>query len=48
MRLLTASAPGVLLPMLIYFALARLWLIPAGLGGYRASTKPLPIRQPNI
>ena len=47
-RLLTASAPGVLLPMLIYFALARLWLIPAGLGGYRASTKPLPIRQPNI
>lgn len=47
-RLLTASAPAVLLPMLLYFLLARLWLLPAGLGGYRADTAPLPIRQPNI
>ncbi len=34
--------------MVIYFLLARLWLIPAGLGGYRADTAPLPLRRPNI
>ena len=47
-RLLTASAPAVLLPMVLYFAIARIWLVPAGLGGYRAGTTPLPLRQPNI
>jgi NCS1 family nucleobase:cation symporter-1 len=47
-RLLTASGPAVLVPMLLYYLLARLWLIPADLGGYRASTAPLPIRRPNI
>jgi NCS1 family nucleobase:cation symporter-1 len=47
-RVLTASAPAVILPMAAYFLLARLWLIPAGLGGYRAGTAPLPLREPNI
>jgi len=47
-RLLTASGPSVILPMALYFVLARLWLIPRGLGGYGASEAPLPIRKPNI
>ena len=47
-RLLTASAPAVILPMLIYLIGARLWLIPSGLGGYRADPAPLPLREPNI
>jgi NCS1 family nucleobase:cation symporter-1 len=47
-RMLTASGPAVLLPMVLYAVLARLWLIPAGLGGYRAPTTPVPIREPNI
>jgi NCS1 family nucleobase:cation symporter-1 len=47
-RQLTASAPAVLLPMALYYLLARLWLIPAGLGGYRADPAPIPLRDPNI
>jgi NCS1 family nucleobase:cation symporter-1 len=47
-RLLTASGPAVLLPMLAYALAARLWLIPSGRGGYRATTAPLPLREPNI
>jgi NCS1 family nucleobase:cation symporter-1 len=47
-RLLTASGPAVVVPMLLYFVVARLWLVPAGLGGYRADTAALPIREPNI
>jgi NCS1 family nucleobase:cation symporter-1 len=47
-RLLTASGPAVALPMAIYFLLARLWLIPARLGGYGADPAPRPLRQPNI
>jgi NCS1 family nucleobase:cation symporter-1 len=47
-RLLTASGPSVVLPMVLYYLLARLWLIPRGLGGYGASEAPLPIRKPNI
>jgi NCS1 family nucleobase:cation symporter-1 len=47
-RLVTASGPAVLLPMVAYFVVARLWLIPARLGGYRADTAPLPLREPNI
>lgn len=48
MRVVTASGPAVLVPMAIYFLLARLWLIPAGLGGYRSDTAPLPLRRPNL
>ena len=47
-RLLTASGPAVLLPMAIYVLLVRVWLIPAGLGGYGAERAPLPLRRPNI
>jgi len=47
-RLLTASGPAVLLPMLLYYALMRLWLIPRGQGGYRAPTTPQPIRASNL
>ena len=47
-RFLTASGPSVVLPMVLYWVLAKWWLIPKGLGGYRASTAPLPIREPNI
>jgi NCS1 family nucleobase:cation symporter-1 len=47
-RLLTASGPAVVLPMALYLLLARLWLIPAGVGGYRAGTAPLPLERPNI
>ncbi|MBI2892879.1 MAG: cytosine permease [Deltaproteobacteria bacterium] len=47
-RMLTASGPAVLVPMVLYFMIARLWLVPRGLGGYGASTAPLPLRQPNI
>ena len=45
---LTASFPATGIPMLLYALLAKLWLIPAGLGGYGASVKPEPLRQPNI
>ena len=47
-RLVTASFPSVLIPMIVYAAIVRLWLVPAGVGGYRASTAPLPLRKPNI
>ena len=47
-RLLTASAPSVLAPMIAYWVLARLWLVRAGLGGYGADPAPLPLREPNI
>jgi NCS1 family nucleobase:cation symporter-1 len=47
-ELLTASGPAVIVPAVVYAVLARAWLIPAGLGGYRASSDPLPIRRPNI
>src|SRR5262249_51529606 len=39
-RLLTASGPSVIVPMMLYFFLARLWLIPRGLGGYGVSEAP--------
>jgi len=47
-RALTASAPAVIAPMVAYYLLARLWLVRAGVGGYRADTRPLPLREPNI
>lgn len=47
-RLVTATFPAVLVPALLYFLLARLWLLPARLGGYGASAAPLPLRRPNI
>jgi hypothetical protein len=47
-RLLTATFPAVLLPALLYALLARLWLLPARLGGYEASTAPIPLVSPNI
>jgi NCS1 family nucleobase:cation symporter-1 len=47
-RLLTASGPAVLLPMVVYGLLARFWLMPAGLGGYRLDTRPLPIRRSSL
>jgi NCS1 family nucleobase:cation symporter-1 len=47
-RLLTASGPAVLLPMVLYYLLARLVLIPLGKGGYGASEAPIPIQRPNI
>jgi NCS1 family nucleobase:cation symporter-1 len=47
-RLVSASGPAVILPMLLYFVLARLFLLPRGIGGYGASEAPLPIRKLNI
>jgi NCS1 family nucleobase:cation symporter-1 len=47
-RAVTASGPAVLAPMALYYLLARLWLIPAGVGGYRADPAPLPLERPNI
>jgi NCS1 family nucleobase:cation symporter-1 len=47
-RLLTASGPAVLVPMILYYLLARLLLIPRGVGGYGASPEPLPIHKPNL
>ena len=47
-ELLTASGPAVLLPMALYYLLARLILVPSGQGGYRAPPVPLPLRQPNL
>lgn len=47
-RLLTASGPAVLVPMALYALLARSWLIPKGLGGYRAPAQELPLREPNL
>jgi NCS1 family nucleobase:cation symporter-1 len=47
-RLLTASGPSVGLAMLLYFVLAKLWILPKALGGYGADTGPVPIKEPNI
>jgi NCS1 family nucleobase:cation symporter-1 len=47
-RFLTASAPSVLLPMAVYWLIARLWLVRTGMGGYRASERPIQLRRPNI
>lgn len=47
-RLVTASGPAVVMPALLYYLLARIFLLPQKLGGYGASTAPLPITRPNI
>lgn len=47
-RVLTASGPSVVLPMVVYYAAARLVLIPRGSGGYRGDAAPRPILRPNI
>lgn len=47
-RVLTATGPAVVVPALCYLALARLWLLPARLGGYEADTAPIPLIRPNI
>jgi NCS1 family nucleobase:cation symporter-1 len=47
-RQLTATAPSILVPMLAYYLLARFWLIPRGLGGYRAPLEAVPLRRPNL
>ena len=47
-RILTASGPAVLLPMILYAIIAYAWLLPRGIGGYRAGVEALPLRQPNI
>lgn len=47
-RLLTATFPAVVVPALLYLILARSFLIPRRLGGYGASTAPLPLQDPNI
>jgi NCS1 family nucleobase:cation symporter-1 len=47
-RMLTASGPAVGLSMLLYFVLAKVWIIPAKLGGYGADASPVPIKEPNI
>lgn len=47
-RLVTASGPAVIVPALLYGIVARAWLLPARLGGYGASTSPIPISRPNI
>jgi NCS1 family nucleobase:cation symporter-1 len=47
-HLITASGPAVIVPAVLYYVLAKAWLIPAGLGGYRASTQPRPSGVPNI
>lgn len=47
-RLVTASGPAVVVPGLLYLLFARLFILPRRLGGYGASTAPLPITRPNI
>jgi NCS1 family nucleobase:cation symporter-1 len=47
-RVLTASGPAVLLPMVLYWLLVRFWLIPGGLGGYREDVRPLPLQKPSL
>jgi NCS1 family nucleobase:cation symporter-1 len=48
-RQLTATLPSVFTSMILYYLLARVWLIPAKLGGYNASEAPsLPLKEPNI
>jgi len=47
-RSLTASFPAVGIPMLLYLLVARIWLVPAGLGGYRADPAPHALQKPNI
>jgi len=47
-RALGASGPALVLSAAIYALFARLWLIPAGIGGYDASTRPEPLRRPNL
>lgn len=47
-RFLTASGPAVLFPMMLYAVMAYLWLLPKGLGAYRADTSPRPLEEPNI
>jgi NCS1 family nucleobase:cation symporter-1 len=46
--ILTASIPAAFLPMLAYWLLARLLLIPRGMGGYGADEKVRPLKEPNI
>ncbi len=47
-RLVTASGPAVLIPMLVYWLVSKVWLIPKGIGGYGAPTAAVPVQQPNI
>lgn len=44
----TASGPAVFFPMVVYYLACKFWLVPKGIGGYGASTQPLPLRLPNI
>ena len=44
----TASVPAILIPMVAYFILAKLFLLPSSCGGYRTQTAPIPIQSPNI
>ncbi|HET6345955.1 MAG TPA: cytosine permease [Myxococcota bacterium] len=44
----TASAPSVLVSMGLYALLTHIWIIPRGLGGYGATTTPLPLLNPNL
>ena len=46
-RSLTASGPAVVIPMALYYVLARAWLVRRGLGGYDAAV-PRPLRAPDI
>jgi NCS1 family nucleobase:cation symporter-1 len=46
-RSLTASGPAVVVPMALYYVLARVWLVRRGRGGYGA-VAPRPLRAPDI
>jgi NCS1 family nucleobase:cation symporter-1 len=47
-KMLTASGPAVVVPMLLYALLAQVFLIGKGQGGYRADTQPVALLQPNL
>jgi NCS1 family nucleobase:cation symporter-1 len=47
-RALGASGPALVLSAALYALFARLWLIPGGHGGYDLSTRPEPLKRPNL
>jgi len=47
-RVWTASGPAVVLPMIVYWISAKVWLFPRHLGGYGASAKPIALVNPNL
>lgn len=45
---LTASGPSILIPAVLYYILARLFVLPKAKGGYGAPIEPIALREPNI